>query len=176
MKWDKDLIIVKDNFLDETVFKKIYADLDTVKFESRYGREKRGDGDKIYFDVPLSQDHSGPLALRSFLKDEFGIIVTKMKSFYLLTPKHKEPTPHHDLPFKINCIIYLKGPTFIHNGTALYENEKKGELWDFNTLVGFKENRMLMFSAGKMHASLQSEEGATGRFIMSNWINEYELE
>jgi len=172
MNWNNDLIIIKDNFFEETLFKKIQADLDTVKFENRYGRDK-GKNHKTYFDVLLSQDHPGPVALKSFLKVELGMVVNKMNSFYFLSTKHQEPSPHVDSDFKINCIIYLKGPPFINNGTGLYE--KNGEKWTLNSHVGFKENRMAMFSSSRTHGSLQCEEGATGRFIMANWVH-HELE
>ena len=173
MKWNKDLSIIKDNFLDETVFKKIQVDLDTVKFENIYATAKGGDSRKIYFAVSLSQDHPGPVAVRSFFKAEFGIIITAMESFYLLSPKHEKPTPHTDRA-KINCLIYLKGGSLMNNGTALYEND--GKNWMINSHIGFKENRAIIFSAKKTHASLQFGEGSTGRFAMSNWIYEYELE
>ena len=173
MKWNKDLSIIKDNFLDETVFKKIQVDLDTVKFENIYATAKGGDSRKIYFAVSLSQDHPGPVAVRSFFKAEFGIIITKMESFYLLTPKHEKPTPHTDRG-KINCLIYLKGGSLMNNGTALYEND--GKNWMINSHIGFKENRAVIFRGNRKHSSLQFAEGSTGRFIMSNWINEYELE
>jgi len=157
------------------LFKKIQVDLDTVKFENIYAREKGGDSRKIYFGVPLSQDHPGPVTVKSFFKAEFGIIITKMESFYLLTPKHEKPTPHTDSPAaKINCLIYLKGGSLINNGTALYEND--GKNWMINSHIGFKENRALIFSSEKTHASLQFGQGSTGRFAMVNWINEYELE
>ena len=175
MKWNKDLSIIKDNFFEETLFKKIQVDLDTVKFENIYALDgKGGDPQKIYFAVSLSQDHPGPVAVRSFFKAEFGIIITKMESLYLLTPKHKKPTPHTDRG-KINCLIYLKGGSLVHNGTALYEKNNEGDDV-LNSHIGFKENRAIIFSAKKTHASLQFGEGSTGRFAMASWIGEYELE
>jgi hypothetical protein len=173
MKWNKDLSIIKDNFLDEAVFKKIQVDLDTVKFENRFAAAQGGHSRKIYFEVSLGEDHPGPVAVRSFFKAEFGIIITDMESFYLLSPKHEKPTPHSDRA-KINCLIYLKGGSLMNNGTALYE--KDGENWVINSHIGFKENRAVIFRGNRKHSSLQFAEGSTGRFIMSNWINEYELE
>ena len=175
MNWNKDLLIIKDNFFEEALFKKIQADLDTFTFENIYAAAKGGDSRKIYFAVTLSQDHPGPVAVRSFFKAEFGIIVKKMESLCLLSTKHEKASPHTDRPrAKINCIIYLKGGSLVHNGTALYE--KDGENLIINSHIGFKENRMVMFSSERTHASLQFAEGSTGRFIMGNWIQEYDLE
>jgi len=176
MNWNKDLIVIKDNFLDETLLKKIQVELETAKFENQWeniGGAYLGDPQKIYFSVFLKQDHPGPVAVRSFFKAEFGIIITKMETYYILSPKHKKPTPHTDRS-KFNCLIYLKGGSLINNGTALYEND--GKNWVINSHLGFKENRALIFSSKKTHASLQFGEGSTGRFAMSNWIYEYELE
>ena len=175
MIWNKDLVIIKDNFFEEALFKKIQADLDTSKFENMYGVAKGGNSRKIYYSVSLSQDHPAHVAVKSFFKAELGIIVKKMESLFLLSTKHKEPTPHDDLPFKINCTIYLRGGSLVHNGTALYEKNNEG-VDVINSHIGFKENRMVMFSAEKTHASLQFAEGATGRFIMGNFIEDYELE
>ena len=111
--------------------------------------------------------------VKSFFKNELDIIIKKLDSSYFLSTKHEEPSPHTDHA-KINCIIYLKGGSLVNNGTALYENNKEGDDV-LNSHIGFKENRAVIFSRRK-HASLQFAEGATGRFIMGNWINEYELE
>lgn len=173
MIWNKDLIIIKDNFLDETLFKKIYSELDKVKFVNR-STHKEGETQKIYFNAPLSTDHPAPIALKSFFKAELGMIINKMESFYFLSAKHEEPSPHDDTPGKINCIIYLKGPSLVHNGTALYE--KNGEMWNINSHIGFKENRAIIFSSHRKHASLQFEQGATGRYLIANFIKDYDLE
>ena len=170
MNWHKDLIIIKDNFFEETLFKKIQAELDTSKFKSTKPDETYK---QIYFKAPIVKDHPAALVIKSFFKAEFGIIITAMESFYLLSPKHEKPSPHSDR-IKINCPIYLKGGSLMNNGTALYE--KDGENWVINSHIGFKENRAVMFSSERTHASLQFAEGATGRFIMGNFIEDYELE
>ena len=172
MKWNKDLIIVKDNFFNKTLFKEIYADLDKVKFVNRFTKIK-ANKQRIYFDVLLGRDHPGCIALKSFFKNELGVLVKKLDSSYFLSTKYEEPFPHTDAA-KINCIIYLKGGSLINNGTALYEKNNEG-VDVINSHIGFKENRAVVFS-GRTHASLQFAEGSTARFIMANFIEDYELE
>jgi len=166
MKWNKDLIIVKDNFFNKTLFKKIYADLDRVKFVNRFTKIK-ANKQRIYFDVLLGRDHPGCIALKSFFKDELGVNVKTLLSYYFLSTKHEEPTIHTDL-YKINCIIYLKGKSRINNGTGFYEKNGRADV--LNSHIGFKENRAVFFRANRKHASLQFAEGATGRYIMTNFI------
>tara|TARA_R110002020_G_scaffold331576_1_gene547063 strand:+ start:1626 stop:2135 length:510 start_codon:yes stop_codon:yes gene_type:complete len=168
MKWNKDLIIVKDNFFKKTLFKKIYADLDKVKFVNRFTHAtEKGDQQKIYFDVHLGPTHPGCIALKSFFKEELGVNVKALLSYYFLSTKHEKPTIHTDL-HKINCIIYLKGQSQINNGTGFYE-KKKGT-YVLNSHIGFKENRAVFFRGDRKHASLQFAQGATGRYIMTNFI------
>ena len=96
MKWNKDLIIVKDNFFNKTLFKKIYADLDKVKFVNRFTKIN-ANKQRIYFDVLLGPEHPGCIALQSFFKDELGVNVKTLLSYYFLSTKHEEPTVHTDL-------------------------------------------------------------------------------
>ena len=50
-------IIIKDNFFNETVYKKILIDISRLKFSNRHesvGNNLKNIYQKIYFNVPLS--------------------------------------------------------------------------------------------------------------------------
>ena len=166
----KDYIIVKDNFFDESVLKKIHRDILELKFTNRFVNNKNEDNiyQKIYFEVVLNEKH---FAVQEVLKNVENLIEKKLKisgNYYFLSTKHKDATPHEDNS-DINCLIYLKGKEFVNSGTGFYDrNDDKCNL---NTHVGFKENRAIIFDSKIIHASLQFNENCGTRYVMANFFN-----
>jgi len=167
----KDYIIVKDNFFDESVLKKIHSDLLGSKFTNRLANNKNNEDNiyqKIYFEVVLNEKH---FAVQKVLKNVENLIQKKLKiggNYYFLSTKHKDATPHGD-KCDINCLIYLKGKEFVNSGTGFYDcNDDKCNL---NTHVGFKENRAIIFDSKIIHASLQFNENCGTRYVMANFFD-----
>jgi hypothetical protein len=178
MKFNKDNIIIKDNFFEETLFQKIKIELSHLHFINRsldIDKTSKNTYQKIYFHHILTPKHHVVKEVKKHIKKTYKINPIKMKSFYFLSPPNKTPTPHTDTKDCINFLIYLKGNKLINNGTGFYEENKKLNSFDLHTHIGFKENRSIMFSGNKMHSSLQFNDNSSGRYVMTNFIYEYKI-
>jgi len=162
----KDLLIVKDNFFDDKIYKKIVHETSNLKFENR-STSLKGLYQKTYFHVQLDSNHFAVKEVNKLLNN-YGF--NSLGSFghnYFLSTKHEEATPHDDSG-DLNCLIYIKGNEIINSGTGFYD-EKEGN-YVLNRHIGFKENRALIFDSKIFHASLQFNEGAGTRYVMANFF------
>ena len=169
----KNNIIIKDNFFNENVLKKIKQDILKLKFVIRYYQNDSKDkkNNRIYFNVDLNMEHFAVKEVYKNLKKYFKNIKNLKKSehHYFLSTKHIKATPHMD-SCHINCLVYLKGNYLINSGTGFYDkNEDTGE-YILNTHVGFKENRAIIFDSSIYHASLQFNENCGTRYAMANFF------
>jgi len=165
----KNHLIVKDNFFDDETFKKIKEKVSSLPFTNRYVSEKNSVYQQIYFQHILNKNDYEVNKLCEKL-NYYGIKVDNINSQYFLSTKHKDPTPHTDYKYNINCLVYIKGKSFINSGTGFYDvinNEIQ-----LNTHIGFKENRAIIFDSDLMHCSLQFTENTLPRYVMANFINE----
>lgn len=164
----KNKIIIEDDFFSSEILNLIHYDLSVCKFTNRYTEKNNTVAQKIYFNVSLSTEHFAVKETKNKI-NKIGIKIQDMDSYYFLSAKHKDATPHNDLPHDINCLIYLQGNYLINSGTGFYDIiDNKYVL---NTHVGFKENRAIIFDSGLAHASLQFNENCGKRFAMTNFIN-----
>lgn len=177
----KDNIIIKDNFFNKDVLKKIHFDISTLKFSNRfkdiddkntiYPDNSHTPYQKIYFNVELNLKHFAVLEvyknLNKLFNNEKNVI--NGKHFYFLSTKHKKATPHNDRA-DVNCLVYLKGNYLINSGTGFYDKNKDTGEYTLNTHVGFKENRAIIFDSKIFHASLQFNENCGKRYVMANFF------
>ena len=166
----KDLLIVKDNFFNEDIYKKILIDLSTLNFFNRnnYISEKhRNIYQKIYFMVDLNPKHFAVVEVEKILSN-YGFDICGIEHNYFLSSKHEEATPHNDAGADLNCLVYLKGNEIINSGTGFYD--KKENQYVLNRHIGFKENRAIIFDSKIFHSSLQFNEGAEKRYVMTNFF------
>jgi len=166
----KDLIIIKDNFFEENIYKEILFDISRLKFENRFTTVHEDDKNiyqKIYFNVELNKNHFAVKEVKKILK-EFGYNLKSHHHGYYLSTKHTEATPHQDTN-NLNCFIYLKGLDLLNSGTGFYE--KVNNEYVLNRHIGFRENRAIIFDSKIFHASLQFNEDCGTRYAMANFFN-----
>ena len=166
----KDLLIVKDNFFSEDIYKKILTELSTLNFSNRNVTSDIKDKNiyqRIYFNFKLDTNHFAVQEVHKLLGN-YGFVLNCFDHSYFLSTKHEGATPHNDVN-DLNCIVYLKGDEIINSGTGFYD--KKEEEYILNRHVGFKKNRAIIFDSKIFHASLQFNEGAKKRYIMANFFN-----
>jgi len=168
----KDFIIIKDNFFEEKVYKEILFDISRLKFQNKStvdnGRDNKNDYQKIYFIVPLNQNHFAVEETQKNIEEILDAKINILESNYFLSTKHIEASPHFDAS-QINCLVYLKGLELMNSGTGFYKKEKDKFIPNLN--VGFKENRAIIFDSKIHHASLQFNEGCASRYVMANFID-----
>jgi hypothetical protein len=162
----KDLLIVKDNFFDDKIYKKIVNETLNLKFENR-STSLKGCYQKTYFHVQLHLNHFAVKEVSRLLNNYGFNLLGPSEHNYFLSTKHEEATPHDDNA-DLNCLIYIKGNEIINSGTGFYD--KKEGNYVLNRHIGFKENRALIFDSKIFHASLQFNKGAEKRYIMSNFF------
>ena len=168
----KDLLIVKDNFFNKDIYEKILINLSTLNFVSRNvslreNQMNEYESNKVYFNVKLNLTHFAVQEVSKLLSD-YGFNLKKREHSYFLSGKHKEAFPHQDEGV-LNCIVYLKGKELLNSGTGFYDRQKDNLV--LNRHIGFKENRAIMFDPKIFHSSLQFNEGAGTRYIMSNFFD-----
>ena len=165
----KNRIIIQDNFFSKKMLDKIKIDLSHQKFNNRATEHKNTLYQKIYFQVKLTKKHPVVIETIKNLKKKFNLSCSKIMSYYFLSTKHEQATPHNDSLNEYNCLIYLKGNNLINSGTGFYDiiNNK----YQLNTHVGFKENRAIIFDSNIYHTSLQFNDGCGTRYCLANFIN-----
>ena len=171
----KDRIIIKDNFFNEKVLKKIHNEISNLNFTNRSVTVNKNDNNiyqKIYFNVELKTEHFAVQEvyknLRIYFKNKKKL--GKGAHFYFLSTKHKEQTAHKDSN-DVNCLVYLKGNHLINSGTGFYDYVKNEDKYVLNTHVGFKENRAIIFDPNIFHSSLQFNDNCGTRYSMTNFFN-----
>lgn len=165
----KDRIIIIDNFFKQPTLNLIKKDISNLNFSNRnftVSEEEKNLYQRTYFNVNLNLKHFAVEEVTKKLKNLF-FNIKNIKSYYFLSTKHKEATPHCDFN-NLNCLIYLKGNYFVNNGTGFYD--LIGGEYQLNTHVGFKENRAIIFDAKIFHSSLQFNENCGTRYAMANFI------
>jgi len=169
----KDHIIVKDNFFNENILKKIQNEVSHLKFINRSISVNKNDNNvyqKTYFNVELNTEHFAVKEVLKNLKNYIKSNIYSCGNFYFLSTKQKIATPHIDLN-NLNCLIYIKGNYLINSGTGFYDYNKDKNESILNTHVGFKENRAIIFDPKIYHASLQFNENCGTRYAMANFFN-----
>ena len=138
-------IIIKDNFLDQDLHKKIHSKIDKYNYSATFNGIK---GIKhIWFSSPIEKE------IQEIVKNKCEKILNKKFKVHFCNYTMLatvEPVVHCD--HNDNCdyqiIIYIKGNTNLHKGTGFYLN---GEL---NTHIGFNENRAVLWHANTFHSPL----------------------
>ena len=138
-------IIIKDNFLDEDVHKKLHEKIDTFMYS--HNTNMIEGINHIWFSCLADKE------IQEIIKNKCEQIWNKkfkinFCSYTMLATV--EPVVHCDL--NENCdhqiIVYIKGNTNLHKGTGFYMND------ELNTHVGFNENRAVMWHSNTSHSPL----------------------
>ena len=138
-------IIIKDNFLDKELFKKIHNQISTFTYLAEDNMIYNVN--HIWFSCPADEE------IQEIIKNKCEEIWNKkfkinFCSYTMLATV--EPVVHSDL--NKNCdhqiIVYIKGNTNLHKGTGFYMND------ELNTHVGFNENRAVMWHSNTSHSPL----------------------
>tara|TARA_R100001163_G_C4975218_1_gene133585 strand:- start:82 stop:630 length:549 start_codon:yes stop_codon:yes gene_type:complete len=171
----KDHLIVRDNFFKLEFLSKIKNELLNSVFVNRF-TDNEGVYQKIYFNIDLDNNHYAVQEVFKILNKEYNFGVEYLKSYYFLSAKHKEATPHNDKyntdgtenDNYFNCLIYLKGENVLNSGTGFYDLDENNK-FSLNRHVGFKENRAIIFDPKIFHTSLQFNTQSTTRYVMANF-------
>ena len=138
-------IVIKDNFLDKDIFKKIHQKINTYDYSAN-GNQIDGIN-HIWFSCKAEDE------IKKIIKDKCEKVLNKkfkvnFCSYTLLATV--EPVVHCDLTelCDYQIILYIKGNTNLHKGTGFYLS---GEL---NTHIGFNENRAIIWHANTYHSPL----------------------
>jgi len=138
-------LIVKDNFLDEDLFKKIHSRIN--KYTYLHGYNNIENINHIWYSCNVEED------IEQVVKESAEKIWNKKFKVNFCTYTMLatvEPRVHCDLGD--NCdhqiIIYIKGNTNLHKGTGFYLNN------ELNTHIGFNENRALSWHSNTWHSPL----------------------
>ena len=147
-------IVIKDNFLKEEDFKKIYNIISNLSFSPNdYLGEKTSDN-LAWF------SHKAHTDFLEIIKNEvFNQFNKKIKEFVLANYtllSNPKPLVHQDKIDNVNwqLLLYIKGDLSVTNGTGFYI-EKENGVFELNTHIGFKENRAIFFKAVNWHSPLQ---------------------
>ena len=138
-------IIIKDNFFNENILKKLQDKLPTLNYSAKYNSIKNIN--HIWFSCPAEED------IKDIIKNKCEKIWNKkfkirFCSYTMLATV--EPVVHCDLSEECDhqIIIYIKGNTDLHKGTGFYLNN------ELNTHIGFNENRAVSWHSNTMHSPL----------------------
>jgi predicted alternative tryptophan synthase beta-subunit len=149
-------IVIKDNFLKEEDFKKIYNIISNLPFSPNDYLGKNTSDNLAWF------SHKAPDEFLEIIKKQvFNQFNKKIKKFILANytlVSNPKPLVHNDENEKTTTnwqlLLYIKGNSNITNGTGFYI-EKENGVFELNTHIGFKENRAIFFKAGNWHSPLQ---------------------
>ena len=138
-------IIIKDNFFNENILKRLQNTLPTLSYSAQYNAIENLN--HIWFSCPADED------ITDITKDKCEKICNKkfkirFCSYTMLATV--EPIVHRDLGKETDhqIIIYIKGNTDLHKGTRFYLNN------ELNTHIGFNENRAVFWHSNTMHSPL----------------------
>jgi len=164
----KGMLLSKNDFFSPPVLREIHKELSTLKFTNLTGM--KDDPYKRYFSVALPEEH---YAVAETIKNlnELGFTNYNVKnSFYFFSGKDREVTnPHNDVPYNLNCLVYLRGQPLLNSGTGFYD--KIGDNYELNSHIGFRENRAIIFDSKIYHTSLQFNKDSGVRYVMANFLN-----
>ena len=167
----KNFIYVVDNFYDEDYFRKLKARVLEEQYEAR-GLTNKGQNNKMYHQITLDTEGEHCQITYNLMKKHFnyqvGLDNEYIQSFFFLSFAHEKPKVHFD-PCMFNCMIYITGEEVLENGTSFYERDGHDQ-FKLHSVLGFKENRAVLFDGAIWHASSQYINGSTPRYIMTNFI------
>lgn len=144
-------IVIKDNFLNEKLFQDIHDKIHSYVFTPKLSM--LSNNKHPWFSCSTEEN------VQKYLKDKCEKILRKKLEinfcFYTMLAT-VEPLPHCD--FSEDCdyqvIVYIKGNVDLHKGTGFYTKNKKDNLINLNTHVGFNENRAIIWHANTWHSPM----------------------
>ena len=167
----KDFIYVVDNFFEEDYFQKLKNYVVQQNYPARAG-DYGGDNNKMYHHIVLDTDSDHCQHTYKTIKKQFdyeiGLDDEYLQSFLFLSFGHETPKVHQD-KCMFNCMIYIQGETLLENGTSFYLRTKEDE-FILHSVLGFKENRAVLFDGSIFHASSQYMNASKPRYVMTNFI------
>ena len=158
-------IIIKDNFIDENLFKDVHSKISTYLYSPELSILDNGKHPWFTAFVPEN--------IQDYLKSKCEKILNKKLKinfcFYTMLAT-VEPLPHCDLNENCDyqCLVYIKGNTNLNKGTGFYLNN------ELNTHVGFNENRGIIWHDNTVHTPLNwASDDKSKRFSIICQFKEY---
>jgi hypothetical protein len=164
-------IYVVDDFFEKDYFYKLKNYVVQQDYPARAG-DYGGDNNKMYHHIVLDTKSEHCQHTYKTMKKQFdyeiGLDNEYIQSFLFLSFGHEAPKVHKD-PCMFNCMIYIQGERLLENGTSFYERNDNGQ-FVLHSVLGFKENRAVLFDGSIYHASSQYMEASKPRYVMTNFI------
>ena len=156
-------IIIKDDFLNQNLYKKIYKEIETYTYLPKHHVSSARNH---FWYACKVQDN-----LKKIIKNKCEKIFNKkfktMLCDYTMVAS-VEPFAHCDIATSdYQIIVYIKGNTDLHKGTGFYLNN------ELNTHVGFNENRAILWKSNAVHSPLNwASDDKSKRFSIISQLKE----
>ena len=168
-------IYVVDNFFDEDYFNNFKNYVIQQNYPPRTN-DYSGVNNKLYHHIVLDKKSDHCQHTYKTIKKHFECEVKTeyAQSFLFLSFGHEKATIHSD-PCLYNCMVYVQGEDILQNGTSFYVKDKEKK-FVLHSVIGFKENRAVLFDGSILHASSQYMDSSKPRHIMTNFFWNRETE
>jgi|TARA_R100001015_G_C4604552_1_gene159558 hypothetical protein len=167
----ENFFFVVDNFFKQDYFEKLKNKVIQQNYSPRTV-DYEGDSQKLYHHIPLDTKDSHCQHTYETIKKQFNHEINfdnmYVQSFFFLSFGHETPNIHQD-SCMFNCMIYIQGENLLQNGTSFYIKDKD-EQFVLHSVLGFQENRAVLFDGSIYHASSQYMDASNPRYMMTNFI------
>jgi|GEM_PF-5503231 hypothetical protein len=156
-------INIKDNFIEEKLYKLIYNKIPFYTYGEDYKYEE-GDNTKehLFYGSPVEKN------VADYLRERCEKLYNKkFKENYTAYTMVARTTPMVHADIGANCthqvIVYIRGDESLHRGTGFYVNNNGNH--ELNTHIGFKQNRGIFWESSAYHSPLiWSDNNQSKRF------------
>ena len=164
-----NFIYVVDDFFEKDYFSNFKNYVIQQNYPPRTN-DYAGENNKTYHHIVLDKDSDHCQHTYKTIKKHFNLSVKSefAQSFLFLSFGHEKATIHKD-PCMYNCMVYVQGESILQNGTSFYILDEE-EKFLLHSVVGFKENRAVLFDGSILHASSQYMDDSKPRYIMTNFF------
>ncbi len=155
-------INIKDNFLEEKLYKSIYDKIPFYTYSQDYKYEEGDTNAHLFYGAPVEKNIS------DYLREKCQKLYNKkFKENYSAYTMVARTTPMVHADIGPNCthqiIVYVRGDESLHRGTGFYVDNKGYR--ELNTHIGFKQNRGIFWESSAFHSPLiWSDDNKSKRF------------
>lgn len=164
-------IHIKDNFLDEELYKLIYDKIPFYIYGGNYGyhnvegkliQEQNSKPEHLFYGAKVEENISNHI--KEKCEKLYGKKFKENYSAYTMVTR-TTPMVHCDKGKNTShqIIIYIRGDEGLNRGTGFYV--KNNDVHELNTHIGFKENRAIFWESSVYHSPLiWSDDNKSKRF------------
>ena len=160
-------IHIKDNFLDDKLFKLIYDKIPFYTYRYNFTQHAIKDSKLI------SKENKNEHLFYGADAEKHTADHIRKKCSKLYNKKFKErfcsytmvarttPMVHKDLDDYTShqILLYIRGDESLHRGTGFYvKNKNTKDTYELNTHIGFKENRAIFWESSSYHSPLMWDD------------------